>query len=77
MSWMLSKAVLSEAGMEATRKRGFYEKYIKVPQDVILLGDWKIMFQTVGKVLKRADITSATQVFYGNGRKNGLLDLRT
>lgn len=29
---------------------------------VTFLGDWKIMFQTVGKVLKRDGITSATSV---------------
>jgi hypothetical protein len=30
--------------------------------NITFLGDWKIMFQTVGKVLKRDGITSATSV---------------
>jgi hypothetical protein len=30
--------------------------------NITFLGDWKIMFQTVGKVLKRDGITSETSV---------------
>ena len=39
-----------------------FEYDIKYVDNVTFVGDWKIMFDTVGKVLKRSDITSATSV---------------
>lgn len=39
-----------------------FEYDVHYVDNITFLGDWKIMFQTVGKVLKRADITSATSV---------------
>lgn len=35
---------------------------VQYVDNITFLGDWKIMFQTVGKVLKRDGITSATSV---------------
>lgn len=35
---------------------------VQYVDNVTFIGDWKIMFQTVGKVLKRDGITSATSV---------------
>ncbi len=35
---------------------------VQYVDDITFIGDWKIMFQTVGKVLKRDGITSATSV---------------
>lgn len=35
---------------------------VEYVDNITFLGDWKIMFQTVGKVLKRDGITSATSV---------------
>lgn len=50
------------------RKFDYDVEYV---DNVSFLGDWKIMFQTVGKVLKRDGITSATSVtmeeFMGSG----------
>ena len=39
-----------------------FEYDVQYVDNVTFLGDWKIMFQTVGKVLKRDGITSATSV---------------
>lgn len=39
-----------------------FEYDVQYVNRVTFLGDWKIMFQTVGKVLKRDGITSATSV---------------
>ena len=41
-------------------KRFAYD--VQYVDSITFLGDWKIMFQTVGKVLKRDGITSATSV---------------
>lgn len=41
-------------------KRFAYD--VQYVDNITFLGDWKIMFQTVGKVLKRDGITSATSV---------------
>jgi len=35
---------------------------VQYVDNITFLGDWKIMFQTIGKVLKRDGITSATSV---------------
>ena len=44
---------------------------VEYVDSITFLGDWKILFQTVGKVLKRDGITSATSVtmeeFMGSG----------
>ena len=39
-----------------------FEYDVQYVDNITFLGDWKIMFQTVGKVLKRDGITSATSV---------------
>ena len=39
-----------------------FEYDVQYVDHITFLGDWKIMFQTVGKVLKRDGITSATSV---------------
>lgn len=39
-----------------------FEYDVEYVDHITFLGDWKIMFQTVGKVLKRDGITSATSV---------------
>lgn len=41
-------------------KRFAYD--VQYVDNITFLGDWKIMFQTIGKVLKRDGITSATSV---------------
>lgn len=47
-----------------------FEYDVRYVDDITFFGDWKILFQTVGKVLKRDGITSATSVtmeeFMGN-----------
>lgn len=47
-----------------------FEYDVQYVDNITFIGDWKIMFQTVGKVLKREGITSATSVtmeeFMGN-----------
>ncbi len=49
------------------KKFGYDVEYV---DNITFIGDWKIMFQTVGKVLKRDGITSETSVtmeeFMGN-----------
>jgi hypothetical protein len=46
--------------------------------NITFLGDWKIMFQTVGKVLNRDGITSATSVtmeeFMGSEEEFAILE---
>lgn len=37
-----------------------FEYDVQYVDNITFLGDWKIMFQTVGKVLKREGITYAT-----------------
>lgn len=39
-----------------------FEYDVQYIDNITFIGDWKIMFDTVGKVLKRSDITSATSV---------------
>ncbi len=39
-----------------------FEYDVQYVDNITFLGDWKIMFQTVGKVFKREGITSATSV---------------
>lgn len=39
-----------------------FEYDVQYVDNVTFKGDWRIMFSTVGKVLKRSDITSATSV---------------
>lgn len=39
-----------------------FEYDVQYVDQITFIGDWKIMFQTVGKVLKRDGITSATSV---------------
>jgi len=39
-----------------------FEYDVQYVDNITFLGDWKIMFRTVGKVLKRDGITSATSV---------------
>ena len=39
-----------------------FEYDVQYVDNITFLGDWKILFQTVGKVLKRDGITSATSV---------------
>ena len=39
-----------------------FEYDVQYVDNITFFGDWKIMFKTVGKVFKRADITSATSV---------------
>ena len=39
-----------------------FEYDVRYVDNITFVGDWKIMFQTVGKVLKRDGITSATSV---------------
>lgn len=39
-----------------------FEYDVKYVDNITFIGDWKIMFQTIGKVLKREGITSATSV---------------
>lgn len=39
-----------------------FEYDVQYVDSITFIGDWKIMFQTVGKVLKREGITSATSV---------------
>lgn len=39
-----------------------FEYDVRYVDNITFIGDWKIMFQTVGKVLKREGITSATSV---------------
>lgn len=39
-----------------------FEYDVKYVDNVTFVGDWKILFNTVGKVIKRSDITSATSV---------------
>lgn len=39
-----------------------FEYDLQYVENITFLGDWKILFQTVGKVLKRDGITSATAV---------------
>ena len=39
-----------------------FEYDVQYVDNVSFMGDWKIMFQTIGKVLKRDGITSATSV---------------
>lgn len=39
-----------------------FEYDVEYVDNITFLGDWKILFQTVGKVLKRDGITSATSV---------------
>lgn len=47
-----------------------FEYDVKYVDNITFLGDWKIMFKTIGKVFKREGITSATSVtmeeFKGN-----------
>lgn len=48
-----------------------FEYDVQYVDNITFIGDWKIMFQTVGKVFKREGITSATSVtmeeFMGSG----------
>lgn len=39
-----------------------FEYDVQYVDNITFKGDWRIMFSTVGKVLKRSDITSATSV---------------
>ncbi len=39
-----------------------FEYDVRYVDNITFIGDWKIMFQTVGKVLKREGITSASSV---------------
>ena len=39
-----------------------FEYDVQYVDSITFIGDWKIMFKTVGKVLKRSGITSATSV---------------
>ena len=51
-----------------------FEYDVEYVDKITFIGDWKIMFKTIGKVLKREGITSATSVtmeeFMGNEAEN-------
>ena len=49
-------------GRNAISWEKIFQYDVQYVDNITFLGDWKIMFQTVGKVLNRDGITSATSV---------------
>ena len=56
------RSSLNANGRNAISWEKKFEYDVQYVDNVSFMGDWKIMFQTIGKVLKRDGITSATSV---------------